>query len=224
MLADSYDRAAGGTLERIWICVNVDECLANANPEYMLVFVYVWRRFSAVSAALTHKEWRMWCFAGKEGGLSVSLSISCASLVSLSASLPTCPPYPYPLPPLPLGLLLPFFPQSSLPSPSSQWLVLKGRKNAKPAQISVIISFTGAELMSRRGPGFTSTKDKVKRKSERKKQKRGRFWAIVRERLYEWKCEKEREITLFANTIVMLNFRYNWELRIMWQEGQMYLT
>lgn len=48
------------------------------------------------------------------------------------------------------------------PSLHFQCLALKGRKNAKPAQISVIISFTGTGLMSQGGPGFTYTKGRVK--------------------------------------------------------------
>lgn len=48
------------------------------------------------------------------------------------------------------------------PSLHFQCLALKGRKNAKPSEISVIISFTGTGLMSLGGPGFTYTKGRVK--------------------------------------------------------------
>lgn len=104
----------------------------------------------------------MVCF--RERGLTVSFYILCLFFhvsqvvhpLKLGHLLPPCltpthlttrPFSPFPFPPLSLH---------------SQCLALKGRKNAKPAQISVIISFTGAGLMSLGGPGFAYTKDRVK--------------------------------------------------------------
>lgn len=133
-------------------------------------------REDTVSSVWFQQHWpveneSMWCVWGKGASLSSSLSIFCFTFVPFPHIYQVAPSQTRTSPPCltPTHLTTrPLSPSHPLPSLHSQCLALKGWKNAKPAQISVIISFTGTGLMSLGGPGFTYTKDRVKRKRKKR--------------------------------------------------------
>lgn len=102
-------------------------------------------------------------------------------------------PSPIPLAPSPPYLPLDL-PPHPLPSLHSQCLALKERKNAEPAHVSVIISFTGAALMSLGGPRLHLLSrlrkelewERKEREREREQNRRGGSIEIVKETM--WAC------------------------------------
>lgn len=114
----------------------------------------VLRGCSGVVVALTHRNW--WyvvCFR-EEGPLCLFLHLV-LHWASLLTYLQSCFLFK-------LGHL-PHASTTTIPHILPNVLLWTEGKNAKPAQISVIISFTGAGLMSPGGPGFSYTKDREKR-------------------------------------------------------------
>lgn len=152
----------------------------------MPVSVYVWRRFSVVSLALTHTEWSMWCFAGK-GGLSVS-TIHLMCFTGLTFGFTSYPPSTTTFT---TWTFLPFPPVPSL-QPVLSDLCWKGERMLSPHKSQSLLVLQERSSCHGEAPASLPQKTKLKRKSERKAE-RGRFWAGVGETTWMKVWERKRD-------------------------------